>query len=265
MSVSALSPTRALGGVSGLLQVVSLLGLVLLLLKVAQLYLRRQWLLKALHQFPSPPSHWFYGHKKEVGWSRMGEWEGREGWGKEWSRSVSPWDKAFLCDQRMAPQSNTAYLLDLGSSSSPGGSLLPGPVLVSSGLSDTPSSGSSQAVLETLPFEDNGCSLLTLPALQAEQLQLSLQNRLLDVSVLITQLYAPCLAPSLPGSTDISLMDQPCGFTVCRDNTQESKMVRVTGKEAHFLGRVMSGIRKNWLGFLALRDFSWYVITVLNS
>ncbi|XP_040087175.1 cytochrome P450 4A24-like [Oryx dammah] len=65
MSVSELSPTRALGGVSGLLQVVSLLGLVLLMLKVAQLYLRRQWLLKALHQFPSPPSHWFYGHKKE--------------------------------------------------------------------------------------------------------------------------------------------------------------------------------------------------------
>uniref|UniRef100_A0A8B9W917 Cytochrome P450 4A11-like n=1 Tax=Bos mutus grunniens TaxID=30521 RepID=A0A8B9W917_BOSMU len=65
MSVSVLSPTRALGGVSGLLQVVSLLGLVLLLLKAAQLYLRRQWLLKALHQFPSPPSHWFYGHKKE--------------------------------------------------------------------------------------------------------------------------------------------------------------------------------------------------------
>ncbi|KAF4021823.1 hypothetical protein G4228_013771 [Cervus hanglu yarkandensis] len=65
MSVSALSPSRALGGVSGLLQVVSLLGLVLLLLKVAQLYLRRQWLLKALHHFPSPPSHWFYGHKRE--------------------------------------------------------------------------------------------------------------------------------------------------------------------------------------------------------
>ncbi|XP_068847658.1 taurochenodeoxycholic 6 alpha-hydroxylase-like isoform X1 [Capricornis sumatraensis] len=65
MSVSVLSPTRTLGGVSGLLQVVSLLGLVLLLLKVAQLYLYRQWLLKALHQFPSPPSHWFYGHKKE--------------------------------------------------------------------------------------------------------------------------------------------------------------------------------------------------------
>ncbi|XP_055258182.1 cytochrome P450 4A24-like [Moschus berezovskii] len=65
MSVSALSPSRALGGVSGLLQVVSLLGLVLLLLKVVQLYLHRQWMLKALHQFPSPPSHWFYGHKKE--------------------------------------------------------------------------------------------------------------------------------------------------------------------------------------------------------
>ncbi|XP_065769710.1 cytochrome P450 4A11-like isoform X2 [Muntiacus reevesi] len=65
MSVYVLSPTRALGGVSGLLQVVSLLGLVLLLLKLAQFYLRRQWLLKALHQFPCPPSHWFYGHKKE--------------------------------------------------------------------------------------------------------------------------------------------------------------------------------------------------------
>lgn len=79
MSVSALSPSRALGGVSGLLPVVLLLGLVLVLLKAAQLYLRRQWLLKALHHFPSPPSHWFYGHKLEVGWSWMGEWEGREG------------------------------------------------------------------------------------------------------------------------------------------------------------------------------------------
>uniref|UniRef100_A0A8C0CIB3 Taurochenodeoxycholic 6 alpha-hydroxylase-like n=1 Tax=Balaenoptera musculus TaxID=9771 RepID=A0A8C0CIB3_BALMU len=65
MSVSVLSPTRALGGVSGLLQVASLLGLVLLLLKAAQLYLRRQWLLKALQQFPSPPSHWLYGHMQE--------------------------------------------------------------------------------------------------------------------------------------------------------------------------------------------------------
>uniref|UniRef100_A0A8C9E1I6 Uncharacterized protein n=1 Tax=Phocoena sinus TaxID=42100 RepID=A0A8C9E1I6_PHOSS len=65
MSVSALSTPRALGGVSGLLQVASLLGLVLLLLKAAQLYLRRQWLLKALQQFPSPPSHWLYGHMQE--------------------------------------------------------------------------------------------------------------------------------------------------------------------------------------------------------
>ncbi|XP_068395928.1 taurochenodeoxycholic 6 alpha-hydroxylase-like isoform X2 [Eschrichtius robustus] len=65
MSISVLSPTRALGGVSGLLQVASLLGLVLLLFKAAQLYLRRQWLLKALQQFPSPPSHWLYGHMQE--------------------------------------------------------------------------------------------------------------------------------------------------------------------------------------------------------
>uniref|UniRef100_A0A8C6EAM9 Uncharacterized protein n=1 Tax=Moschus moschiferus TaxID=68415 RepID=A0A8C6EAM9_MOSMO len=65
MSISALSPSRALGSISGLLQVVSLLGLVLFLLKTAQLYLRRQWLLRALHQFPSLASHWFYRHKKE--------------------------------------------------------------------------------------------------------------------------------------------------------------------------------------------------------
>ena len=83
MSVSVLSPTRALGSVSGLLQVASLLGLVLLLLKAAQLYLRRQWLLQALQQFPSPPSHWLYGHMQEVGWSGTGEWEGREGRGSQ--------------------------------------------------------------------------------------------------------------------------------------------------------------------------------------
>ncbi|XP_057575738.1 taurochenodeoxycholic 6 alpha-hydroxylase-like [Hippopotamus amphibius kiboko] len=65
MSVSMLSPTRALGGISGLLQVAALLGLLLLLLKAAQLYLRRQWLLKALQQFPSPPFHWLYGHMRE--------------------------------------------------------------------------------------------------------------------------------------------------------------------------------------------------------
>lgn len=66
MSVSVLSPTSLLGSVSGLLQVATLLGLVLLLLKAAQLYLHRQWLLKALQQFPSPPPHWLFGHNQEV-------------------------------------------------------------------------------------------------------------------------------------------------------------------------------------------------------
>ncbi|XP_066232302.1 cytochrome P450 4A11-like [Saccopteryx leptura] len=65
MSVSVLSLTRPLGSISGLLQVVSLLGLVLLLFKAAQLYLRRQWLLRALQEFPSPPSHWLFGHHQE--------------------------------------------------------------------------------------------------------------------------------------------------------------------------------------------------------
>nr|XP_037855370.1 cytochrome P450 4A11 isoform X2 [Chlorocebus sabaeus] len=65
MSVSVLSPSRLLGGVSGIVQVASLLILLLLLIKAAQLYLHRQWLLKALQQFPCPPSHWLFGHKQE--------------------------------------------------------------------------------------------------------------------------------------------------------------------------------------------------------
>lgn len=78
MSVSVLSPTRALGSVPGLLQVAALLGLLLLLLKAVQLYLQRQWLLKAFQQFPSTPSHWLFGHSKQVKTSGTGEWVGRE-------------------------------------------------------------------------------------------------------------------------------------------------------------------------------------------
>ncbi|XP_004679030.1 PREDICTED: cytochrome P450 4A11-like [Condylura cristata] len=65
MSVSVLTPIRPLASVSGLLQVACLLSLVLLLIKFVQLFLHRQWLLKAVQQFPSPPSHWFFGHSKE--------------------------------------------------------------------------------------------------------------------------------------------------------------------------------------------------------
>ncbi|KAM5247991.1 cytochrome P450 4A6-like isoform 2-T2 [Ctenodactylus gundi] len=64
MSVSAFSLTRFPGGISGLLQVAFLLILLLLLFKAAQLYLHRQWLLKAVQQFPHPPFHWLFGHKR---------------------------------------------------------------------------------------------------------------------------------------------------------------------------------------------------------
>ncbi|XP_076716580.1 cytochrome P450 4A6-like isoform X5 [Callospermophilus lateralis] len=63
MSVSGLSLTRLPVSISGFLQLASLLGLLLFLFKAAQLYLRRQWLLKAFQQFPSTPSHWLFGHK----------------------------------------------------------------------------------------------------------------------------------------------------------------------------------------------------------
>uniref|UniRef100_A0A2K6G348 Cytochrome P450 family 4 subfamily A member 11 n=1 Tax=Propithecus coquereli TaxID=379532 RepID=A0A2K6G348_PROCO len=65
MGVSVLSSSGLPGGISGLLQVASVLSLLLLLLKAIQLYLRRQWLLKALQQFPCPPSHWLFGHSRE--------------------------------------------------------------------------------------------------------------------------------------------------------------------------------------------------------
>ncbi|EDL30645.1 mCG6014, isoform CRA_a [Mus musculus] len=67
MSVSALSPTRFADSLSGFLQVASVLGLLLLLVKAVQFYLHRQWLLKAFQQFPSPPFHWFFGHEQFKG------------------------------------------------------------------------------------------------------------------------------------------------------------------------------------------------------
>ncbi|XP_052031583.1 cytochrome P450 4A12A isoform X2 [Apodemus sylvaticus] len=63
MSGSALSSTRFPGSIYEFLQVASALSLLLLLFKTAQFYLHRQWLLRATQQFPSPPSHWFFGHK----------------------------------------------------------------------------------------------------------------------------------------------------------------------------------------------------------
>ncbi|XP_004699507.1 cytochrome P450 4A6-like [Echinops telfairi] len=65
MSISMSSPMGLLGIIPGLFQVALLLSLVLLLINVAQFYMRRQWLLKAVQEFPSPPSHWLFGHKYE--------------------------------------------------------------------------------------------------------------------------------------------------------------------------------------------------------
>ncbi|KAL1776995.1 Cytochrome P450 4A14 [Sigmodon hispidus] len=65
MGFSVFSPTGNLGGVSGFFQVVFLLSLLLVLFKAVRFYLRRQWLLKTLQQFPSTPSHWLWGHRLE--------------------------------------------------------------------------------------------------------------------------------------------------------------------------------------------------------
>uniref|UniRef100_G3QHE8 Cytochrome P450 family 4 subfamily Z member 1 n=1 Tax=Gorilla gorilla gorilla TaxID=9595 RepID=G3QHE8_GORGO len=41
-----------------------LLCMSLLLFQVIRLYQRRRWMIRALHLFPAPPAHWFYGHKE---------------------------------------------------------------------------------------------------------------------------------------------------------------------------------------------------------
>ncbi|XP_076790533.1 cytochrome P450 4A14-like isoform X1 [Arvicanthis niloticus] len=62
MAIFELSHITNVFGISGLLQVVSLLSLLLLLFTAAQYYLHRQWLIKSFQQFPSPPSHWLFGN-----------------------------------------------------------------------------------------------------------------------------------------------------------------------------------------------------------
>lgn len=59
-----------------LLQLSVVLGVVFVLLKVAQFYQKRKKLIKALEAFPGPPKHWLYGHnhlvRRELGSARVG-------------------------------------------------------------------------------------------------------------------------------------------------------------------------------------------------
>ena len=111
---------------------------------------------------------------------------------RAWLWSASPQDKVLLCNNHMVPGEKPANLSGLDPSPSPGSSLLPTPVLVSPRLSDTPSSGRSQAVLAALPLEDNSCSFLSLPVAQAEHLQLFSQaSRCFSAH--------SAIPPSLPG------------------------------------------------------------------
>lgn len=126
----------------------------------------------------------------------------------------------------MAPRSNTAHLLDLGSSPSPGGSTPPSPCAGVLSVRHLPQ-GDLQAVLETLLFEDNGCSLLTLPALQAEQPAV-LTEQASRCFPAHHSIACSCLARACLGA-QTSLMDQPCGL-LCVETTQESRTVQVWEK-----------------------------------
>lgn len=48
------------------LQLSVVLGVILVLLKVAQFCQERKKLIKALEAFPGPPKHWLYGHNHLV-------------------------------------------------------------------------------------------------------------------------------------------------------------------------------------------------------
>ncbi|XP_062995287.1 cytochrome P450 4B1-like isoform X2 [Elgaria multicarinata webbii] len=68
--------------------------LVNVLLKVVQLYQRRQKLLRSLESFSGPPKHWFYGHTNELG--RIGELGTMVSWSEKHPYCHSLWFGAFL-------------------------------------------------------------------------------------------------------------------------------------------------------------------------
>ncbi|XP_033008104.1 cytochrome P450 4B1-like [Lacerta agilis] len=68
--------------------------LISMLLKVIQLYQRRQKLIRSLESFPGPPKHWFYGHTNELG--RIGELATMVSWSERYPNGHPLWFGAFL-------------------------------------------------------------------------------------------------------------------------------------------------------------------------
>uniref|UniRef100_A0A8C8RAZ3 Cytochrome P450 4B1-like n=1 Tax=Pelusios castaneus TaxID=367368 RepID=A0A8C8RAZ3_9SAUR len=67
--------------------------LTFVLLKMIQLYRKRQQLLKALDCFPGPPMHWFYGHAREL---QDQELETIISWAEKYPYAHSVWFGGFL-------------------------------------------------------------------------------------------------------------------------------------------------------------------------
>lgn len=156
----------ALASASGLLQVASLLGLLLLLLKAAQLYLHRQWLLKALQQFPSPPSHWLYGHSREVGKRGPGSGRaGRAGHSRSMVTASKSKGQSFVFVSRWPHVRSQLTSQVVAPHPSPGSSLAHRTLGWCPRLCHTLlPSVHLQAVPAALPFEDNGSSFLSYPS-----------------------------------------------------------------------------------------------------
>ncbi|XP_061859452.1 cytochrome P450 4A5 [Colius striatus] len=72
-----------------ILQLSVVLGVIFVLLKVAQFYQKRKKLIKALEAFPGPPKHWLYGHNHLITAEKM--LYQIQSWGEEYPYAFHRW------------------------------------------------------------------------------------------------------------------------------------------------------------------------------
>ncbi|XP_075615584.1 cytochrome P450 4B1 isoform X2 [Balearica regulorum gibbericeps] len=74
---------------AAVLQLFAVLGVILVLLKVAKFYWERKKLIKALEAFPGPPKHWLYGHNHLTTSNRI--LNQMVSWGQEYPYAFPKW------------------------------------------------------------------------------------------------------------------------------------------------------------------------------
>uniref|UniRef100_A0A8C0BK10 CP4B1 protein n=1 Tax=Buteo japonicus TaxID=224669 RepID=A0A8C0BK10_9AVES len=82
-----------------ILQLSVVLGVIFVLLKVAQFYKERKKLIKALEAFPGPPKHWLYGHNHLLNTTKI--LNQIVSWGEEYPYAFPRWLGPVLRDQSL--------------------------------------------------------------------------------------------------------------------------------------------------------------------